>query len=234
MSKRFRPSEAPEAGAVEAAVGHAFSDRSLLDRALTHASVSGVAGRDLEQLEFLGDRVLGLMAAETLWRRFPDMPEGEMAPRLNALVRKEACAEAARYFGLGPALYLSTGEDRAGGRDKDAILGDACEALLGALYIDGGFAAAKEAFRRYWDRHFEALLEGHRDAKTALQEWAQDKGHGTPRYVDVGRDGPDHAPVFAVCVEVHGLSPEKGDGTSKQAAQMMAAERLLRREGVWP
>lgn len=214
-------------------MGHRFTDRSLFDRALTHASVSSAGTKDLERLEFLGDRVLGLLTAETLWRRLPGMTEGELAPRLNALVRKETCAEAARAWKIGPALYMSAGEERSGGRNKDAILGDACEALLGALYIDGGLDAAKKAFDSYWLEQFEILVARHRDAKTALQEWSQDRGYGTPKYLDVARSGPDHAPQFTVAVETGRLEPEQATGSSKQAAQMAAATALLIREGVW-
>lgn len=232
MSKGL-PADTKAAAAVEAAVGHEFADRALFSRALTHASYNQTGAKDLERLEFLGDRVLGLMTAEALWRRYPDMSEGQLAPRLNALVRKETCAEAARAWGLGAALLMSVGEERTGGRDKDAILGDACEALLGALYIDGGLEAAKRAFETFWGQNFADLVSDHRDAKTALQEWAQDKGLGTPRYQDVDREGPDHAPVFTVSVEVGDLDREVAKGTNKRAAQTAAAKALLKREGVW-
>ncbi|MEM9810739.1 MAG: ribonuclease III [Pseudomonadota bacterium] len=218
---------------VERAVGHVFQDQELLLRAMTHSSVSADVGRDLERLEFLGDRVLGLLTAEELWRRYPDMTEGELAPRLNQLVRKETCADAARFFDLGPVLRLSPGEDNNGGRDRDAILGDACEALLGALYIDGGLGAARKAYDEYWGEHFEAIAAEHRDPKTELQEWAQSHGHGTPSYHDVARKGPDHAPRFTVEVRAGGLHPEDAEGSSKRDAQAAAAKRLLVREGVW-
>ncbi|WP_031554183.1 ribonuclease III [Parvularcula oceani] len=220
---------------VEAALGHEFERRDLFERALTHASVTGGKAdvRDLERLEFLGDRVLGLLTAEELWRRYPQMSEGELAPRLNALVRKETCAEAARAWGLGPALRLSPGEERNGGRDRTAILGDACEALLGALYVDGGLDAARTAYDGYWLKNFDEIAGGHEDAKTALQEWAQDKGFGTPSYADIDRKGPDHAPLFTVEVRVGKLSPEQAQGSAKRAAQTEAALKLLIREGVW-
>lgn len=218
---------------VEEAVGHQFTDRSLLVRALTHASYSQTGVKDLERLEFLGDRVLGLFAAEALWRRYPDLDEGGLAPRLNALVRKETCAEAAKAWELGAALRMSAGEEKTGGREKTAILGDACEALLGALFIDGGLEAARGAFDGFWGERLEKLAAGHRDPKTTLQEWAQDRGYGTPRYVEIHREGPDHAPVFTIAVEVGKLDREQARGSNKQAAQMQAAEALLRREGVW-
>lgn len=232
---KFATADSPAAKKVEEALGHEFADRSLLDRALTHASFTGGRndGNDLERLEFLGDRVLGLLAAEELWRRFPNYEEGDLAPRFNALVRKETCAEAARLWQVGPALCLSTGEDRAGGRKKEAILGDACEALLGALYMDGGFEAARKAFNSYWGERFHTLVRQHQDPKTALQEWAQDQKLGTPRYVDVQRLGPDHAPEFTVAVHVDTLPPSEGVGPSKRDAQMRAARQLLEREKVW-
>ncbi|MEO1040986.1 MAG: ribonuclease III [Pseudomonadota bacterium] len=218
---------------VEAAVGHVFKDQDLLSRAMTHSSVSADTGRDLERLEFLGDRVLGLLTAEELWRRYPYMAEGDLAPRLNQLVRKETCADAARHFGLGPALRMSSGEENNGGRDRDAILGDACEALLGALYIDGGLPAAKSAYDLYWGERFDAIACQHKDPKTELQEWAQAEGYGTPVYQDVARDGPDHAPTFTVEVKAGKLLSEQGKGSSKRDAQAAAALKLLKREGVW-
>ncbi|MEM6650118.1 MAG: ribonuclease III [Pseudomonadota bacterium] len=234
-SNELLVANSPAAKVVEDALGHQFQNRSLFERALTHASVSGQGTgiRDLERLEFLGDRVLGLMTAEALWRTYPDMTEGELAPRLNAMVRKETCAQAAEFWQVGPALRLSIGEDRTGGRKKAAILGDVCEALLGALYIDGGLPAAKEAFNRFWGDRLDILVAQHEDAKTTLQEWAQRQGYGTPRYEDIHRSGPDHAPAFTVEVILNKLNAEQAIGTSKRDAQMKAAEKILLREGVW-
>lgn len=220
-------------GDVEKAIGHVFGDTRLLDRALTHSSVSSSSVTDLERLEFLGDRVLGLLTAEALWRRYPDLPEGEMAPRLNKLVRKETCADAARFFDLGPAVLMSAGEENNGGRDRDAILGDAMEALLGALYVDGGLDAAAAVYGRFWGVRFDELAADHLDPKTALQEWAQGHGHGTPTYVDVARRGPDHAPVFTVEVRAGKLPVAEAEGASKREAQAEAARKVLIREGVW-
>lgn len=221
--------------AVERALGHQFEHRDLFLRALTHSSVSGGEGgvRDLERLEFLGDRVLGLLTAEELWRRYPDMDEGKLAPRLNALVRKETCADAARAWQVGPAMHLSRGEENNGGRDRDGVLGDVCEALLGALYIDGGLAAARAAYDTFWGARFDEIARGHADAKTAFQEWAQEHGHGTPRYETKDRSGPDHQPLFTVEVQAGSLTPMTAQGTSKQAAQTEAALKTLIREGVW-
>lgn len=219
---------------LEARIGHKFADRKLLTRALTHSSLAASSKiGDLERLEFLGDRVLGLMAAEALWRKFPKMQEGELAPRLNALVRKETCAKAALAFGLDQVVRMSKQEDEAGGRRKKAILGDVCEAFLGALFIDGGLPAARRAFDLYWTPNFETLMRRHRDAKTTLQEWAQERGLGAPKYAVVMEEGPAHAPAFAIDVLVPGFEPARGDGQSKRAGQMAAAAAFLVREGVW-
>lgn len=220
---------------LEKKVGHQFKNGDLLVRALTHSSLSGGKKRvaDLERLEFLGDRVLGLLTAEELWRRYPAMNEGELAPRLNALVRKETCAKAASYIGLGDLMRLSAQEENAGGREKVAILGDVCEAFLGALYIDGGLDAARKAFNLFWIPNFEKLVKRHRDAKTALQEWSQEKSKGTPSYEVVEADGPAHAPAFTVSVEIGGHKPSIGKGRSKRIAQTKAAEAFLVREGIW-
>lgn len=211
-------------------IGYAFRDRSLLEHALTHSSVGGT---DLERLEFLGDRVLGLLTAEALCARYPGMEEGELAPRLNALVRKETCARAALAFGLDAELRLSPQEDAAGGRRKTAILGDVCEAFLGALFIDGGLDAARRAYDQFWTKNLEELSHGHRDAKTALQEWSQERRLGAPKYEVTSSGGPAHAPAFEVEVTVQGFRPSAGRGKSKREAQMAAAVAFLLREGIW-
>lgn len=228
-------SQAKDIEALQQRLDYHFKDLSLLDRALTHSSLSNQPEpiRDLERLEFLGDRVLGLLTAEELWRRYPDYSEGDMAPRLNALVRKEACAQAAREIGLGEVIRLSPGEEEAGGRNKDAILGDVCEALLGALYVDGGLDAARKAYALYWLKDFDRLARNFRDAKTTLQEWAQAKTGNTPTYKVSRSGGPAHRPRFDVTVTVAGYKPADGDGGSKQSAQMAAAQAFLLREGVW-
>lgn len=218
--------------ALEARIGYAFRDRALLVHALTHSSLSA-AETDLERLEFLGDRVLGLLTAEALCARYPGMSEGELAPRLNALVRRETCAKAALAFGLDGVLRMSPQEDAAGGRRKAAILGDACEALLGALYLDGGLEAARQVFNIFWTPDLDSLSRGHRDAKTALQEWSQERKLGAPHYDVVASGGPAHAPAFDVEVQVPGFKPARGAGKSKREAQMHAAEAFLLREGVW-
>lgn len=219
---------------LQKSLGYRFEDISLLERSLTHSSLSvDQTVRDLERLEFLGDRVLGLLTAEALWRRFPEMDEGDMAPRLNALVRKETCAKAAQALGLDRYIRMAPHEESSGGRGKSAILGDVCEALLGALYIDGGVEAARGVYDLYWTPNLEELSRAHRDPKTTLQEWSQELKRGTPQYAILSSDGPAHDPSFVAEVKVGGLKPAQGEGRSKREAQMAAAAALLLREGVW-
>lgn len=219
---------------VERRLGHAFADRALLDRALTHASANPAGGktRDNEVLEFIGDRVIGLLAAERLAELYPDAPEGDLAPRLNALVSRKACAEVARRMGLGPALRLAGSETKGGGRDKESILAGACEAVMAALYHDGGLETARRVFLDLWSEAIAGLGEPRlRDAKTALQEWAQGMGRPLPVYRVVDRAGPDHAPTFTVEAAIVGYDPATAQGRSRQEAEMAAARVLLEREG---
>ena len=221
--------------ALEKRIGHKFADATLLKRALTHSSLSGgdKPVRDLERLEFLGDRVLGLLTAEELWRSYPEFDEGDMAPRLNALVRKETCAKAALHFGIDQHILMSEWEESAGGRKKKAILGDVMEALLGALYVDGGLEAARGVYDQYWTPNIDDLSKLHKDAKTALQEWSQRKKLGTPSYEVIEAEGPAHDPAFTIDVHVKGKKSTRGQGRSKRAAQMEAARAFLIREKVW-
>jgi ribonuclease-3 len=216
--------------AFETRIGRVFKDRALLERALTHASHGDGRSRSQsnERLEFLGDRVLGLMAAAWLHSAFSGLDEGGLAHRLNALVNKAACARAARRCDLGEALRLSPAEARVGGREKDSILADACEAVIGALYLDGGLEAAEAFFTKVWADELSGLTKRPKDAKSALQEWAAAKGFGTPVYETLGQAGPDHRPIFQVTVKVDKLGEATGEGGSKQAAQRAAAEALLK------
>lgn len=219
--------------ALKARLGHAFRDDGLLERALTHASVGGGGGkvRDNEVLEFIGDRVIGLLAAEKLAAMDPKAAEGDLAPRLNALVSREACARVARAAGLAPALRLAPSETKTGGRDKDSILAGACEAVMAAVYQDGGLDAARTVFLDLWAELFdEAMTPRLRDPKTALQEWAQGRGKPLPAYAVTARSGPDHAPTFTVAVEVKGVAPIAAQGRSRQEAEKAAAAALLARE----
>jgi len=220
---------------LEARIGHVFKDRELLERALTHPSVTEGARptRHYERLEFLGDRVLGLLTAERLLALYPDEREGVLSPRLAALVNGQACARVARRIGLGPALRLSPGETKSGGRDKATILGDAVEALMAAVYIDADLDTARAFFLGVWSDEFASIGQaGGLDPKTELQQWAQGRGLPLPAYAVVRRTGPDHAPEFVVEVSVQGFDPEQGQGRSRQAAEKAAAlEMLLKREG---
>jgi len=220
---------------LERSLGHVFSEPRRLAQALTHASASGVSAKvkDNERYEFLGDRVLGLLTAERLLQLYPEAAEGDLSPRFHTLVDKAACARAARRMGVGPALRLSPGETRSGGRDKDTILADACEAVMAALYLDGGLDAARQAFDRFWGEELAhpASLTA-KDPKSALQEWAQSMGRSLPSYVVVSRAGPDHAPRFTVEVGVDGVEPLRAEGRSRQEAEKAAAAAMLKREGL--
>jgi ribonuclease III len=210
----------------EATFGRKFKDKALLQRALTHASVGG---QDNEQLEFLGDRVLGFLVAEMLMKHFPHEKEGTLALKLNAMVRMETCARVAEAAGVGKALILASSEDRGGGRLKPAILGDACEAVIAALYLDGGITAARKFVTRYWQPMLSEVQGDMRDPKNALQEWAQGRKLGTPVYRVTKREGPDHAPRFTVQVTVRGHDPETGEGSNLRAAEQSAARVLISR-----
>ncbi len=214
--------------ALEQKLGHHFSSPELLKRALTHASADAVLSN--ERLEFLGDRVLGLIVAEKLHTLYPDDAEGALALKFNALARGAACAKAAEAAGLADHIVLAASERASGGRGKPAILSGACEAVIAALYLDGGMAAARAFVERYWTQMFDTLGTDMRDAKTRLQEWAQGPGKsGAPVYSLISRDGPDHAPRFIVEVSVSGLAPERGEGGSKREAEQDAAQKLLAR-----
>ena len=229
------PAKKPRIEELEALLGYRFKDKSLLDEALTHASArSARGGRDNERLEFLGDRVLGLSIAAMLYERFPEAREADLARHLNALVCERCCAQVARALDLGQHLILAASEARSGGRGKPVILADACEALLGAIYVESGFEAAESAVRRLWAPLVETAESPAPDAKTALQEYAQSQRRGLPEYREVGRSGADHAPSFTVEVTVKGLKPALGEGTSLKKAQQAAAAALLIREQVWP
>ena len=216
-------------------IGYRFQSAALLECALTHSSSLAAPSSEAisnQRLEFLGDRVLGLVVAEMLFQSFADSTEGELAPRLNALVRSETCAAVAREIDLGRFLIMGRGEADAGGRGKTAILADACEAVIAALYLDGGLAAARAFVRRYWLPRLEMVRETPRDAKTLLQEWLQAQGLAPPRYVLVERSGPDHQPVFKVAAKAAGIEAAVATAGSKRAAEQAAAEAMLRREGV--
>ncbi|MBL1429990.1 MAG: ribonuclease III [Robiginitomaculum sp.] len=214
--------------ALQAHIAYAFEDVGLLRRALTHGSVGdGKPVADNERLEFLGDRVLGLIVSEMLFTASDNATEGQMARQLNMLVKKEACALAAKEAQLGSAIYMSKAEEKNGGREKNSILGDTCEAVLAAIYLDGGMQVAKDFFNRFWAKQLHDINNTTKDPKSLLQEKALAKGFGLPLYELLGRKGPDHKPEFQVTVTLQGFDPAIGTGGSKQLAESKAAQKLL-------
>jgi ribonuclease III len=213
--------------AFEARIGHRFANPELLIEAVTHASMSSPTRSDNQRLEFLGDRVLGLVMAEALLEADLQAAEGTLAPRFNALVRKETCADVARDIDLGNVLRLGRSEMLSGGRRKQALLGDATEAVIAAVYLDAGFPAARDVILRLWGNRLTRVADDARDAKTALQEWAQARGLAPPRYVETARSGPDHAPVFTISAELDSGESASATAGSKREAQQSAAKALL-------
>jgi ribonuclease III len=219
---------------LEQKTGYTFVDKALLDGALTH--ISALSGKNrvasYQRLEFLGDHVLGLVVSDLLFRGFPNADEGELSRRLADLVRKETCAEVARSIDLGAAIKLGASESNAGGRQRIAILADVCEALIGAVFLDGGYQSAAAVVEQLWGERLRTPESPVRDPKTALQEWAQARGLPTPSYREIARTGPHHDPEFRVAVLLPELMPAEGLGRSKRAAEQAAAAALLSREGV--
>jgi ribonuclease-3 len=227
---------------LEAALGHHFARTELLDEALTHRSVGKPAGvrrtrrgggapsASYERLEFLGDRVVGLVVAEMLLAAFPREAEGALAQRHAALVRKETLADIAIEIELAAHVHLPAIEERAA-RSNPSLLADVCEAVIAALYLDGGFEVARQFIARYWTKRMEAVVAPPKDPKTALQEWAQARGKPLPTYRLVKADGPAHQPHFTVAVAVEGLAEVTATGASKRHAEVMAATVLLERIG---
>ena len=212
-------------------LGHRFGRPELLLRALTHPSIAGTSRGDNQRLEFLGDRVLGLVMAEALYDADRQAAEGQLAPRFNALVRKETCAAVAREIDLGAVLKLGRSEMKSGGRRKETLLADAMEAVIAAIYRDAGFEAAREAVLRLWGDRIARVEPDARDAKTALQEWAQARGAPPPDYVEVGREGPDHQPMFVIEVRLASGQSARARAGSKRQAEHAAARLLLAEVG---
>jgi ribonuclease-3 len=213
-------------------LGHVFNDPTLLEGALTHPSLAGLrhrkknGGAPYERLEFLGDRVLGLAIAHWLYEKYPAASEGEMAKRHAALVNREALRAIATEINLADYLRLAKGENATAARKNLAMLSDAMEAVLGALYLDGGMKAADRFIRRLWQKDI-AIAEAPADAKTMLQEWAQGQGLPLPHYRVTAQGGPAHAPKFTVEASVKGHAPAAAEGDSKRAAEKAAAKALL-------
>lgn len=212
-----------------ARLGHEFAAPDYLVRAVTHGSIATATRPDNQRLEFLGDRVLGLVMAEALLRADPEAAEGQLAPRFNALVRKETCADMARAMDLGAVLKLGRSEMMSGGRRKEALLGDAMEAVIAAVYLDGGFAAAQQMILHHWAARIASVDDDARDPKTALQEWAQARKQPPPEYIETAREGPDHAPLFTIEARLASGESESARAPSKRAAQQAAASALLAR-----
>ena len=220
---------------LETAIGHQFSDRTLLERALTHVSALKVPsphGPHYERLEFLGDRVLGMAISDLLFRSFPEEDEGALSRRLASLVRKETCAAIAEHWGVSPYIRLGLGERQSGLRKKGVLLGDICEAIIAAIYLDAGYDAARLCVERAFGKLLHGSNASKRDAKSALQEWALAQGLPVPVYREIGRSGPDHAPLFVMAAVVEGYQPVEAEGSSKRHAEHTAAEAFLAREGV--
>ena len=216
-----------EISAFSTRLGHRFSRPELLVRALTHSSLSSPTRPDNQRLEFLGDRVLGLVMAEALLEADGDASEGQLAPRFNALVRRESCAAVAREIGLGEVLKLGRSEMMSGGRRKEALLADAMEAVIAAVYRDAGFEAARALVLRLWGARINAVEPDARDAKTSLQEWAQARGLKPPDYVEIAREGPDHAPIFTIAARLETGEEATATARSKRQAEQAAAAALL-------
>ena len=226
------------------ALGHSFRRPELLSDAVTHPSLSGMEragkrgagtptpGLAYERLEFLGDRVLGLVIANWLLEHFPAEREGALARRLASLVRWETLSDVAATLQLGRYLRLSTGEAESGGRNNGAILADSCEAVIGALYLDGGLPVAEKFIRSRWADLIDRTASPPQDVKTALQEWAQGRGKPLPVYEVLGQTGPDHSPKFEIRVHLEGHEPVTAEGNSKRAAEKAAASAMLRRVGA--
>lgn len=217
--------------AAESITGLGFTDMALLRRALTHASAG--EGKDYQRLEFLGDRVLGLVVAQMVFEANPGAPEGELSLRLNALVNAETLAEIADEIGLSKLIVAGSELRTLTGRKRVNLRADVMEALIAAVYLEGGLEAAKVFIRRYWEGRSKAPTAARRDAKTELQEWAHQVAKASPLYVVEAREGPDHDPVFEVSVRISGVRPETARGRSKREAEQAAATAILLREGVW-
>jgi len=228
-ARRIPDSSARDLAGLQETLGHDFEDLDLLTQALTHSSAARDRLDANERLEFLGDRVLGLALARLVLESFPQEAEGKIAYRFSALANSDSLARVARGIGLGPRIGLSPGEEESGGRENNGILADCCEAVIAALYLDGGLDAAEAFIRRHWQALMDETPAPPKDAKTALQEWAQGQGLPLPEYRVTDTEGPAHLPQFTVEVRVHEMKPAAGKGPSKQAAEKEAAAALMAR-----
>ena len=211
---------------LEEIVGHRFKDRHLLERALTHSSTND--DYNYQRLEFLGDRVLGLVIAHALFDEFREENEGGLAKRHTALVQGRTCAIVGQAHNIGDFIILSDSERDSGGHLNENIIADVVEALLAAIYIDGGYEAAKTAVLKLWGNNIRTLEEAPQDPKTELQEWAQARGFDLPKYDIVDKSGPDHAPVFVVKLSIEGVDPITAEGSSRRQAEKTVAHTMLK------
>lgn len=221
---------------LERRIGHVFIDRDLIERALTHASVGNgaVIVRHNERLEFLGDRVLNLVVAEHISDLKPEAREGDLSRLMNTLVNYHACATAGRAAGLRDALRLDGGATKQGARDNDRVLGDACEALIAALYLEGGQPLAKTFILQFWAEAFADLDAPTKDPKTQLQEWAMARGLPVPAYTVAKQAGSAHEPRFTIEVAIQGFDPEIAEAGSKRDAEKLAADKMLQKRTAAP
>lgn len=210
-------------------LGHRFAELDLLARALVHASVSEERGQSNERLEFLGDRVLGLVVAQALFLRYPNEAEGELARRFAGLTSRDALVRVAGSLSLDRFIQAQHGDKETAKRSQPSVAADTLEAVLGALYLDGGLKPAETFINKHWEALMEEDLSPPKDAKTTLQEWAQGLGLGLPQYEVVSREGPDHAPVFTLSVAIKGHGAKTGQGGSRRAAEQAAADALLKK-----
>ncbi len=206
-------------------LGYIFKDPDILREALTHPSLEG--GKQYQRLEFVGDRVVGLVIAEWLFMEYPALDEGGLASRHTNMVRKETLAEVAMEMKLSKFIHMAKSTEDNGGREKITILADVCEAIIGAVNQDGGYEAARRLVRRFWKGYISDNAIARRDAKTRLQEWVQARHISPPKYVVVDRTGPAHEPFFTIEVRVTDMSVETGKGRSKREAEQNAATKLL-------
>tara|TARA_Y100000590_G_C15672886_1_gene996908 strand:- start:592 stop:1266 length:675 start_codon:yes stop_codon:yes gene_type:complete len=207
-------------------IDYNFNNLDYLEEALTHSS-SEERNKDNDRLEFLGDRVLGLIISEKLFIEFPLAETGELAQRYNELVRSESLLKVANLISIGSYIFMSKSEENAGGRSKCAILSDSCEALIGAIFLDGGITSAKRFINKYWENMINADKVLKKDSKTALQEWSHANLKIEPTYEDISKVGPPHKPIFRIKVSLPGYEPSFGEGESKRKAQQVAAANLL-------
>ena len=226
------PKRSAELAALEAKLGYIFQDRALLTEALTHVS-SRRGNTNNQRLEFLGDRVLGLAASDMLLRAYPTAREGDLARRMSELVRGETCAAVGLAWDLGPHLKVSGGSSWAI-RTNPSAVADACEAVIGAIYLDAGFPAALAVVERFFGAKLADMTELPTNPKARLQEWAAARGRPTPTYEILERTGPDHAPSFHVVARVHECGEADGHGPTRRMAEQAAAEALMAREGIYP